>query len=321
MPLVTSYTHLRRQDEKGRFLAFQPLRAVGLAVEQGHKLAKRSGLGALTTGDVSQVKVSGTLQLLESGRWGEARKSKCDLQLRDSDAELAKAVVVKQRDLLADLKLNIYSVDVKRKAAAGSFDLLGDFSSAKNWGVTGLVWVELKVWSAAGFDEQLRKLKGDLVTALAAECAKNQHLGGVLLLAAKVEQQGSSWHLESQLGILLVKGSTTIEDFVVVAGGARRVGRGKKTKKPALTKIWPKVEWVSSSAGRKVGLVNHFLGELGLKAAALHPGEKAVTLNKWLLANGHSGKVFQDRCAGTRAGKEPWVASKETLTALYNGYF
>ena len=144
------------------------------------------------------------MQLLEGGRWGEARKRKCDLQLRDSDAEFAKAVVVKQRDLLADLKLNIYSVDVKRKAAAGRFDLLGDYSGKKNRGVAGLVWVELKVWSAAGFDERLAKLKEDLVIALAAECAKDQYLGGVLVLVAKVEQQGSSWHMASQLGILLV---------------------------------------------------------------------------------------------------------------------
>jgi hypothetical protein len=49
-------------------VGFTPLRAVGLAVEEAHKLAKRTGTGKVTVEDLEEVRVTGDkVQAVEEG--------------------------------------------------------------------------------------------------------------------------------------------------------------------------------------------------------------------------------------------------------------
>jgi len=48
MPLVRQYSQVRKTNEKGSLVKFTPLRAIGLAVEEGHRYCKAHGLGRLS---------------------------------------------------------------------------------------------------------------------------------------------------------------------------------------------------------------------------------------------------------------------------------
>ena len=84
MASVRRYDQLQKQNTDNTFSFFQPLRAIGLAVEEGHKAAKKWGLGDLKVGMCSEVRVTGALKVLdENGRWRRVRRSveipKCPL--------------------------------------------------------------------------------------------------------------------------------------------------------------------------------------------------------------------------------------------------
>ena len=63
---------------------------------------------------------------------------------------------------MADLRINIWSVDAPMLGGPGAYDLMGDFCGAANWGVPGKVWVELKLFSAVGFEAAVDKTKKEL---------------------------------------------------------------------------------------------------------------------------------------------------------------
>ena len=162
---VLSYASLRRQDPDGKWRLFTGLRAVGLAVEKGHKLCFSKGLGSVTTADLSTVRVGGALQQLDGGRWRS--RGPVDLQLLGGDAMLAKTLLCKQRALLADLGLNIWAADEQMPGKLGFFDLLCDFSRVENFSVPGRLWVELKVFNAGRSNADVDAVKEDLCKKLA----------------------------------------------------------------------------------------------------------------------------------------------------------
>ena len=94
---VTRYSALRKQDPSGKFRVFSALRAVGLAVELGHKAAQTKGPLAVQTDDLLQVSVAGNLKVLQGRGLVDVRK--VSLALRPQDAELAKVVLLKQLSL------------------------------------------------------------------------------------------------------------------------------------------------------------------------------------------------------------------------------
>jgi hypothetical protein len=316
MVLVTTYSHLCKQvddedddDSPGTLRPFHAVRAIGLACEAGHKAAQKKGLGALSVADVSQVKVVGTLRVKEDERWRSLRS--CTLQLRPTDAAFCRTLVQKQRSVLADLRMNLWYVDINMKGGKGAFDLLADFSSEKNWGISGVIWIELKVYGASVFDKSVEKAQKVLVKTLERERQKDGNLGGVLLFAAKVEKQGSSWAILDLLGTLRATGDGEWQNVV---GGVKRVARGQSPSKPPLSQVWKGMEWVTSASGQKVGLLKHFLAALGVKDQ--HPGQRASTFNKLLRQAGHSGRVREEKVEN-HCGRKPWVAQKDTFRALY----
>ena len=132
MPIVSTYSHARKADFDGTIIELHPVRAVGLAVEAGHKLCKSSGLGRLTAETLQHVELTGPgLQILNGGRFRAVPT--CLLALRRTDSELALAIVRKQRAFFHDIGCNVDHVDVnwpgRIQGQKGAYDLVGDFSS------------------------------------------------------------------------------------------------------------------------------------------------------------------------------------------------
>jgi len=220
-------------------------------------------------------------------------------------------VVERQRRLFADLSLNLWWVDVNMQATTGAFDLLGDFSGPKNFGVRSRLWVELKVFGSDVFEERVEEARTQLLPTLEREKNKGDGLGGVLLVAAKVEElRGASWEWLTCYATLRTTGGTQWQDLV---GFFPRVARGQSLRKPCLATVWPQLEWHDSVRGGRVALPSQLLQELNLDAS--RPGDRAKFLNKRLRRTGHE-EVRQEKVVN-RVGRLPWVASKDTLRQCY----
>ena len=311
MVLVTSYSHLQKQDPKTEaFRTFTALRAAGLSLERAWKLSRDKGLGAVTAEDVKLVEVVGTLRLRTGERWRNA--GRCTLELKDAEANLVTTLLRKQRALLSDLGFNVWKVDAKEPGSQKPLDLVGDFNTAKNFGVGGRVWVELKVYSDSSFDKEVAQTKEELAEILSAKHVRDPTLQAVFLLVGRVSKaSGCQWGAPSLHGMLLVAGS---QDWITVAGG-RRAARGQvQGSKPPLTKVWSKMEWYQTTNGTKVGMLHHFLDVVDVDCT--HTGDRAATYNKMLRQKGKSGRVEEQKLAN-RPGKSPWVATKDTFRAIY----
>lgn len=306
MVLVTRYTHLRKRDPPKPFKPFTPLRAVGLSVELGWKLARDRGLGAVTSAALGKVLVAGDLRVQG------VVATQCDLQLRAEDAELAKTLLRKQRALLTDLGFNVWAVDFWQPGCSKRLDLVGDFGLKNNFGIQGRVWVELKVVWEGQFAKTVREQKTVLAEGLATESVRDPTLQGVLLLAAKVPRvSGGRWGAPSLHAMLLARGSGVWLD---VAGG-RKAARGQVTgAKPPLAKVWPEMEWHLTDNGQRVGLLKHFLGALRLPLK--NAGQRAGTLNGLLRQSGKTGRLVEKKLQ-SKTGRKPWVASKDTFRDIY----
>ena len=313
MPLVTCYRHLEKKNfGETDFQKFCPLRAVGLAVELGWKLSRERGFGNLGATDLRQVGVGGELRFLTEGRWRKVQR--CTLQLTAQDAQFANTAVQKQATLLGDLGLNTWVVDAKRADKRRPFDLVCCFNPGKkNFGVEGKLWVELKVWGEARFDDELAEWKEKLSKELRKEQGRDCNLGGVLLLAARVGRAGGSFQAPALVAALRTVSS---DAWLELSGSLRKAARGQcKTKKKPLQEVWDEMEWPLTAQRQKVGLFRHFLAALGL--AVNNAGQRAGTMNTLLQQRQVSGRVFEANLA-QKAGRKPWVATKATLRALYN---
>lgn len=100
-----------------------------------------------------------------------------------------------------------------------------------------------------------------------------------------------------------------------LAGSSVRKGRGQcKNSKPSLRKVLEGVEWVKDENNRKKGYLKHFLQEVGLPDESAH--KRARTFNGALARDGHSDRIAQLSVVG-KCGKQPWLASKNTLRKVY----
>ena len=209
--------------------------------------------------------------------------------------------------LCTDLQMNIWSVDVRPHNSQNTCDLLGVFTTSRNFGVEGRVWIELKVHAANGFGAKVAKWKTKLAATLEEERSRDDTIEAVLLVAAEVKQ-GTSTLVAS----LFVAGSS---EWVALAGGSKRGGRGMAVgPKPVLSKVWEKMQWCQSQDGRQVGLLKQYLQ--AFKLPVKNPGQRAATFNGILRDSGHVGRVYETRIKN-KCGRAPWVASKATYRAIY----
>ena len=131
------------------------------------------------------------------------------------------------------LKLNICAVD--QRAPSGSLDLVCYFTASNRYGLTGRLWVELKVFGRGTFDRKVQEEKDALPAKLSQNRAKDASLCAVLLVAAKVERVGSSWGKPSLYATLWKGGAS---DWCDVAGTFEAKGRGQvKGVKPPLATV------------------------------------------------------------------------------------
>ena len=284
-----------------------------LADELGHKLVHDRGLCNVFPSDLGKVTVSGTLRLQQDGRLRKLKS--CTVQVRPQDKEFAHLVVVKQHAVLTkDLRLNLCGVDVP--TALGSLDLVCYFNSKQNYGCSGRVWVELKVFSPKAFDERVAELKANLPARLAEERVADPSLCAVLLLVTKVEAVGPGWGTPQLSASLCKKPNGGVNDWTDVVGTTKKKARGRcKNAKPTLRTVINNMRWAKAEDGKKVGWLKHFFRELSLDDC--HAEGRAETCNRHLKSVGHSDRVEQKRVPG-ESGLPPFVASKEAFRVLYD---
>ena len=314
MPLVASYKHVQKLDtSSGKYKGYPPLRVGGLALEVAWKACRDKGLFAVQADDVSTVRLGKQLRIREDGRWRSARS--CELQVRAAEQSLATTLLRQQRTLFTDLDMNVWVVDVQ--GLENTLDLRADFSTRRNYGITGRVWVELKLLTEATFEKETSKLAKELPIALGRERLRDPTLEAVLLVATKVEWCFGSWEVRSTVATLFPFSSP---EPVLLAGGDRRKARGQaKGQKPSKKKVWEDMQWHQDEDGNTVGLLKHFLKavigqQVGKQANA---GQRAGTYNAMLREGGCQGQIYETKIRDM-PGRDPWVASKSTFNALYS---
>lgn len=317
MTEVSDYSTLRKTDQEGQVLLFHPVLVAGLAVELGHKLCRdRKGLGKLTPGDLTKLHIAGdTLQLKDDNRWRKLRS--CTLKVKRLDAALALETVHKQRKLFSDINFNCWDVDAPMPAGLGNYDVLGEFSTSKNFGAKGTVWVELKLFAATDFDNKFHKAKTWVEKTLAALKRKKAGVDAGMLVAVKVEKVGSTWVTKDVVAQLQLTGCPT--QWSKVAGKAPKPitrGRADPSLKPTWQELMDKLEqWEHPDTGETVYLLNNFLKHMPLAKKSLK--KRMVGFHKILRSNGIHTK-FDQPSFPNRPGSKPWAGTEEMYQCLHS---
>jgi len=241
----------------------------------------------------------------------------CNLELAPQDASFAVKVVQKHRSFCTDLDLNLWEVDLRMPSRLGYYDLLGDFSTTRNFGVLGKLWVELKTMSAANFEKQLGDQKELLEAKLGEVHQANPSGEAVLLLATKAQRDGRGWRAPTLVAELLLVGASGWQNLT--RGPPAKTPRGKANPhtKPALQEVWTKLKnkrVKHPETGRKLYRLNDFLDLLGLPTKSL--GKRSKTFNTFLSKEGCADRVEQVKLPNL-GGSEPWLASKDAVRCLY----
>ena len=305
---VVAYSSLKRQDKDGKVRTYFPLRAVGLAVENGYKLCKKGGFGLVAKEGLKQVRVAGKLQVLEGGTWEEA--SVVSLKLRPQDEALAVKLLTAQRAFLSDLHFNWFCTDTQRSGSK-SLDLVGDFSTKNNYGVTGLVWVELKAFGKVGFEKKAKEARATLRTEFASLRSRDASFEAVLFLAAECEALGRDWGTPKLKAELL----TVAKGEWQKLGGTRKAARGQAQAKPSFFRLWSRLEkHTTAKGGQKVRLLKHFLRELRLPYN--ETTQRVKTYNKLLHSASRAERLVQKKVL-EKSGLPPVVGTKEVFRELH----
>ena len=303
---AVAYSALKKKDKDGKFRSFFPLRAVGLALESGYKLCQQKGFWSVQAEDLSNVRVAGDLQVLEAGSW--KRTGEATLQLRSQDASFALKLLAKQREFLSDLDFNWFCTDTR--VGDKSLDLVGDFSTKRNLGVPGKVWVEVKAFGKVRFKKQVEKERKTLRTDFSSLKRKDSRFGAVLLLAAECEALGDNWGQPVLRPELLKAEGGDWESL----SSKRKAARGQAQSKPAFSTLWTRLEKHTTAAGEKVCLHKHFLAELGVPTS--NTPDRMRTHNKLLRLAGRGERLAQKKVL-EKSGKAPVVGSKQVFRELY----
>ena len=294
------------------------MRAIGLAIELGHKAGLDKGRGAVTKEDLCKVQVGGAAQVWDSSGWCDVRK--CKLSLRTQDSDLAFKVFLKQKRWLQDLGFNIYQADVRKAGAQCTLDLVGDLSeaAASRLGLTGKVWVELVCFKEENYWSSVGKEVERLEELLPKVRRSDPNIQAVMLLSCKVERIGNQRLGNPRLEAKIWTGDG---EWQHVAARLARADRGfAPSPKLDLVAVFSQLTWHNPRnsrgkivKGAKVALLNHFLKNLKLSKGNV--GKTTLSFNKKLAKSGFSGRL--KRMQLTRQGSRPYVATKRVLRKVY----
>ena len=313
-----SYSQVRKPDEENIVKPFNCYRAVGLALEKGHKFCKAQGFGKLLTAEgsatIKKLHVSGAgLQVEDSTRRFRKVQS-CQLRLLVEDVAFVQEVVEQQRVVAAELNFNFWEVDKKMKKSLGYFDFLGDFSTRKNWGVESLLWVEMKAMvDSLDFADKLERRRIALEGKLARVSSAHPEVGGVLLLVTKVQKDGRTWQRPSSIIQLLQTGARTGEWRTLAGKAPMKIARGRAKRKPPLQHLWDTLPSAKFN-GQVCFYVADFLQQLGLPKDSIK--KRSDEFKKMIASLGCTDELFQYSVPG-KAGRPIWLGSRCALKALY----
>jgi hypothetical protein len=319
-----AYSKFWKNNPKGVPECFTPWRAIGLAVEKGLAFSKSHGLGKLVGKEgraaLKTVELSGeSLQVEVDGR--RRKVNTCSLQLRPADSSFAVAAVMQQRGIFRDLSINLWDVDKRIPGGLGSYDALADFSTmTRNFGVEGILWVEIKVLLSKDFEDKLEDHRGQLKAKLVEVQTQDPRVDAVLLVATKLKPDGASWQDPETVAQLLLSGKG--KEWQTVAGNSPvKIPRGKAKQKPSLQHIWDTTQHETlklrgDRQKRKYWYLGDFLPKLGLPGKSLK--KRSVAFNQTLAQKGFKEKdmVSQVQVPG-KAGSLPWLASTSAIRGLY----
>ena len=313
MPLLTRYGHLKKKDQNGTYRLFAATRAIGLAVEKGHRLARDVGLGGVSAEGLGKVQVVGDLKVFQGGTWKACgAASGCSLALREPDALCALTVLSQHRTFLSDMGLNIWLVGHYSAALRRSLDLVGDFSTHRNHGITGKVWLELKAYTDGNFECKLRKAKAQMEEDVKVLHKGNAAYKAAVLLVSKLSKAGGAWERPAMVASLWKDGAWI--DMSPGAGRGPRAGTLAGSQKPSLAEVWEGMSWDTLGDGKNVGCVTHFLQAVGFTSGS--PGKRSATFNKILQLRGHPGRLFRTKIE-SKQGQKPWVGTKAEFRQIY----
>lgn len=217
--------------------------------------------------------------------------------------------------MFADLKLNIWATDRSLLGTTGSADLLADFSTKRNFGVRGRLWIELKVMSSTGFGKKLQERQAQLQAKFLEVHKADATLEGVMIVAAKASRDGRIWQSPDLVAQLLVAGSSEWQTIAGKSPIKPLRGKAKCNTKPALQDCLDQTEWVTHPVTRqRVGYLNHFLVALGLPENSL--SKRTPGFNTLLQQEGLTDRVTRVKLPH-QPGQAPWLASREALRCLY----
>ena len=307
MPLVLQYRWLKKAVAKGGQLKpFSAERAVGLAVEQGHKFAKKQGLGKLTPESLPPLELTGRLEVFNGEKWTQPRS--CNLVPKDPEAKLAVEIVQKQRAFVSDMHANIHYIDTKMPGSSkGALDLICDFSTKRDYGIPGRLWVELKFFSAAGLAQKISSEETKLSKVFPQVQRADSTIEGVLLLVASAEKlAGSSWGKLRLIAKLYESGK----------GWCDLTTKGSMKPGVTLVDVWKQVKWwrPDCAAGGDRAALDDFLRAVGSPVG--HGGRDAAKFNSLLASKGISERLKIVKLRG-RPGSTPWSGTKSVLRCIY----
>ncbi len=314
MTLIPKYEWLKKRNPKGKMQLFEPLRAVGLAIEKGHKASLDKGLSNVEVSDVDTVKITGKLEGWDGASWQDLKT--CFLSLRPQDSALALEAIQKQREYFQDLGYNYHKVDFRLPGSRVSLDLLGDFSplAAPSLQACGKVWVELKAFDSDRFDKKEGEEETKLKQLLPRVMQADSNIQGVRLVCSRMEKAGHGHYKFAGIQSKLLAAGA--ENFVRVEGTKQFVSRGFAASKPDLVTTFSKLEWhtpVSQAhSGTKVALLADLLKVL--KQPPGTPGKRAQAFNKRL--KGPASRRLRTLKLA-KAGQKPWVGTKAVMRKVY----
>lgn len=304
---MASYSAVQKDDKQ-----VKPLQAAGLAVELAWKASSKVGFGMVQASTCETISLSGNVKHKQGNRWVEA-SDPLSLQLRPQDSALAFDAFNAQSSLVAAFSLNVWAVDRaipgKIEDKQASHDLVAAFIGEEK-PVHGMVTVEIKLMSAAGYPWELEKRKREMVSRFAELKKKPSQSAyqALLLLTCKVQNLGGGhWgspiaeaYLWDGLEWQTLKGKPG-SNLLLMAKQRREV-----------TKVLNSLEWFRRRQGPPVAKVAQFLQKM--EKDCHNVGQRVKIYNKALRADGVSLKITKVRWSG---GSAPWCGTRRVFRKLF----
>ena len=169
---------------------YGPLRVIGLAREEGHRICKARGRGSLREDGIKKVWLGGKdlEHRVSVDRPWQSLQRGCHLRVLPADEHAALSIVDADRAYITRMHGNIWDVDRPMEHGEGFHDLVLDYSS----GSGGMDSVELKVRGKKDFAKKLAEDKDEIVRKFELLSEATALYSGIVLMVTKVSFTASN---------------------------------------------------------------------------------------------------------------------------------